>query len=158
MNRPIHAPTAQQRRIRRIHNPIHILLRNIPVYEFERCILNSHLHHLRVPCLLPTASFAGTAYCLLTAHFCPPSAVEYFLSISPTCSTANTSLGSVPNGVLNHASKISCATVSEVVRKLMHNTFARFHSRAPFAVSASWHNAARIPGTLFAASATPVPV
>ena len=58
----------------------------------------------------------------------------------------------------NQASSISLASVSVVVRRLMHSTLASFQARAPRAVSASEQSAARTPGTLFAAIETPVPV
>ncbi len=50
------------------------------------------------------------------------------------------------------------ATSSAVARRLSAKTFASFHFRAPRAVSASAHSAARMPGTLLAAIDTPVPV
>lgn len=59
---------------------------------------------------------------------------------------------------LNHASSISLAMIGEVSLRLIASTFASFHFLAPRAVSASAHNAALIPGTLFAAMLTPVPV
>jgi hypothetical protein len=62
-------------------------------------------------------------------------------------------LGSVSNQV----SKISLRTCSEVSRRLRASTFASFQRRAPAAVAASVHNAARTPGALFAAIDTPVP-
>src|ERR1700687_6025009 len=60
--------------------------------------------------------------------------------------------------VSNHASQISLATASGVARRLNTSTLASFQRRAPLAVSASAHSAARIPGTLLAAIETPVPV
>ncbi len=57
----------------------------------------------------------------------------------------------------NHASKISFATAVDVLLRLSANTFASSHMRAPFAVSASQHRAARTPGTLLAAI-VPAPV
>ena len=62
--------------------------------------------------------------------------------------------GSVPN----HASSISCASCGLVRRRLITRTFASFHFRAPAAVSASVHSAARTPVTLLAAIDAPVPV
>src|SRR2546421_9059106 len=58
----------------------------------------------------------------------------------------------------NHASTISFATAVDVVLRLIAKTLASSHMRAPFAVSASQHRAARTPGTLLAAILTPVPV
>src|SRR5262249_42051206 len=57
--------------------------------------------------------------------------------------------------VANHASSISRATSGLVSRRLITSTFASFHRRAPAAVAASVHSAARTPRTLFAAMATP---
>ena len=48
----------------------------------------------------------------------------------------------------NQPSRISASTGSEVVRRLSASTFASFHVRAPRAVSASAHSAARTPGDL----------
>ena len=50
------------------------------------------------------------------------------------------------------------ATSTLVKRRDSASTLASFHLRAPRAVSASTHSAARTPGTLFAAMLTPVPV
>src|SRR3954452_15005410 len=58
----------------------------------------------------------------------------------------------------NHASRISSSRAGLVVRSDNASTFASFHLRAPRAVSASPHSAARTPGTLFAAIDAPVPV
>ena len=58
----------------------------------------------------------------------------------------------------NHASRISSSSACDVVRRLSASTFASFHLRAPSAVCASAHSAARMPGTLFAAIDAPVPV
>src|SRR3954470_10867368 len=58
----------------------------------------------------------------------------------------------------NHASRISSSSGALVVRSDSASTFASFHLRAPRAVSASPHRAARTPGTLFAAIEAPVPV
>jgi len=58
----------------------------------------------------------------------------------------------------NHKSRISFAMGVDVHLRLIANTFASSHMRAPFAVSASQHRAARTPGTLLAAIVTPVPV
>ena len=58
----------------------------------------------------------------------------------------------------NQASRISASTASEVVRSDSASTLASFHLRAPAAVSASPHSAARMPGTLLAAIDAPVPV
>src|SRR2546427_1042014 len=58
----------------------------------------------------------------------------------------------------NHESRISFAMAVDVLLRLSANTFASSHVRAPFAVSASQHRAARTPGTLLAAMVTPVPV
>ncbi len=59
---------------------------------------------------------------------------------------------------LNQASRISASTASDVVRSDRASTLASFHLRAPAAVSASPHRAARMPGTLLAAIDAPVPV
>ncbi len=59
---------------------------------------------------------------------------------------------------MNQASRISESTASEVVRRESASTFASFHLRAPSAVWASPHSAARIPATLLAAIEAPVPV
>src|SRR6266516_1062385 len=60
--------------------------------------------------------------------------------------------------VANHASSSSWATSGVVSRSPMTSTLASFHFRAPAAVAASVHSAARTPGTLFAAIDAPVPV
>jgi hypothetical protein len=60
--------------------------------------------------------------------------------------------------VAKNASRISIPTAGLVARKLSASTFASFHLRAPSAVTASAHNAARTPRTLFAAIEIPVPV
>src|SRR5260370_13523650 len=58
----------------------------------------------------------------------------------------------------NHESRISFAMAVDVLLRLIANTFASSHMRAPFAVSASQHRAARTPETLLAAIVTPVSV
>src|SRR3954462_8451940 len=58
----------------------------------------------------------------------------------------------------NQASRISSSSASLVERSDSASTFASFHLRAPRAVSASPHKAARTPGTLLAAIDAPVPV
>src|SRR3954454_620439 len=70
----------------------------------------------------------------------------------------STSSGSLLGSALNHASRISSSTALLVRRSDKARTFASFHLRAPRAVSASSHNAARTPATLFAAIDAPVPV
>ena len=60
--------------------------------------------------------------------------------------------------VVRKASSISRASSAEVSRKPRARTLAPFQRRAPRAVSASVHRAARTPGTLLAAIDTPVPV
>src|SRR5438067_6049506 len=60
--------------------------------------------------------------------------------------------------VARNASTISRATVGDVRRSPRARTLASFHRRAPRAVSASVHRAARTPSTLLAAMDTPVPV
>ena len=85
-------------------------------------------------------------------------AMRYFESsfLARCMSSASTP---VLMGVLeNHASKISFATAVDVLLRLIAKTLASSHRRAPFAVSASQHRAARVPGTLLAAIVTPVPV
>src|SRR5690349_13086579 len=69
-----------------------------------------------------------------------------------------TSSGSELGAPANHASRISPSSASDVDRRLSARTFASFHWRAPSAVAASAHRAARIPGTLLAAIDAPVPV
>jgi len=61
--------------------------------------------------------------------------------------------GSAP--VANQASSISMATGALVDRRLITRTFASFHRRAPAAVAASPHSAARTPRTLLAAIDAP---
>ena len=68
------------------------------------------------------------------------------------------SAGSSLGPVANQPSRISSSTGSEVERRLIASTLASFHVRAPRAVSASAHSAARTPATLFAAIDAPVPV
>src|SRR3954451_22549438 len=63
------------------------------------------------------------------------------------------SLGSLEN----HASRISSNNGSLVRLSDNASTFAAFHLRAPRAVSASSHNAARTPATLLAAIDAPAP-
>src|SRR5919202_1367252 len=58
----------------------------------------------------------------------------------------------------NQASRISLSTGALVARSDNASTFASFQRRAPRAVSASPHRAARTPATLFAAIDAPVPV
>src|SRR5712692_1574011 len=58
----------------------------------------------------------------------------------------------------NREPRISFAMAVDVLLRLIADTFASSHMRAPFAVSASQHRAARAPGTLLAAIVTPVPV
>src|SRR5918992_5780595 len=60
--------------------------------------------------------------------------------------------------VARKASSISPATSGEVSRRPSASTLASFQRRAPLAVSASPHSAARMPRTLFAAMEAPVPV
>src|SRR5260370_38965470 len=75
------------------------------------------------------------------------------------CSTFEIVPRSASSGpVWSQASTSSFATSSGVDRRLMVSTFASFQRRAPFAVCASLQSAARMPGTLFAAIDTPVPV
>src|SRR5919197_1937924 len=69
-----------------------------------------------------------------------------------------TSSGSVLGAAANQASRISCSSASDVARRLSASTFASFHLRAPSAVGASPHSAARTPSTLLAAIDAPVPV
>src|SRR5580765_3638299 len=58
----------------------------------------------------------------------------------------------------NQASSISAAMAADVDRRPITSTLASFHRRAPAAVGASAHNAARTPRTLLAAIDAPVPV
>jgi hypothetical protein len=58
----------------------------------------------------------------------------------------------------NQASRISSSSAGEVVRRESASTLASFHWRAPAAVAASAHSAARTPRTLLAAIEAPVPV
>src|SRR5260370_15531314 len=58
----------------------------------------------------------------------------------------------------NHESRISFAMAVDVVLRLIANTFASSHMRAPFAVSAFQHRATPTPRTLFTAISTPLPV
>ena len=58
----------------------------------------------------------------------------------------------------NQASRISPSSASEVLRRLSASTLASFQRRAPAAVAASAHSAARTPSTLLAAIEAPVPV
>src|ERR671938_396938 len=69
-----------------------------------------------------------------------------------------TSSSSVLGVASNQASRISSSSASLVERSDSASTFASFHLRAPRAVSASAHNAARTPLTLLAAIDAPVPV
>src|SRR4051794_24902882 len=72
--------------------------------------------------------------------------------------TLAASAGSVEGAAANQASRISSSAASEVRRRERASTLASFHRRAPSAVWASPHSAARTPGTLLAAIETPVPV
>src|SRR3954449_10602737 len=58
----------------------------------------------------------------------------------------------------NHASRISASSASLVARSERASTLASFQRRAPSAVAASAHSAARTPSTLLAAIEAPVPV
>src|SRR3954469_24636889 len=78
--------------------------------------------------------------------------------MAPTCSTLRRSSSSSLGPAANQASRISASSASDVARRLSARTFASFHVRAPAAVAASAHSAARIPGTLLAAIDAPVPV
>src|SRR5438874_6501476 len=69
-----------------------------------------------------------------------------------------TSSGSSLGSDANQASRISSSRAGLVVRSDSASTLASFHLRAPRAVSASPHSAARIPWTLLAAIEAPVPV
>jgi hypothetical protein len=95
-------------------------------------------------------------FCLSPPRRGPAPEGRYSSSIAFSLATFSASPGSA--GAENQASRISLATISEVPRRLMQRTLAWFQARAPRAVSASPHKAARIPGTLFAAMDTPVPV
>ena len=77
---------------------------------------------------------------------------------SARSSEATASASDRSNGVARKASSISLATDTEVSRRPIASTFASFQRRAPLAVSASVHRAARTPWTLLAAIDTPVPV
>ena len=59
--------------------------------------------------------------------------------------------------VANRAEQLA-GDLGVVSRSPMTSTLALFHLRAPVAVAASVHSAARTPGTLFAAIDAPVPV
>ena len=77
--------------------------------------------------------------------------------ISPTWPMLAASSGSALGSPANQASRISSSSASLVVRSDSASTLASFHLRAPAAVSASAHSAARTPSTLFAAIDAPVP-
>ena len=79
-------------------------------------------------------------------------------AIASTCSTFARSSSSALGAVANHASRISPSSACEVARRLSASTFASFQRRAPAAVAASRHSAARTPATLLAAIDAPVPV
>src|SRR5204862_8023104 len=78
-------------------------------------------------------------------------------SIPFTRSMFATSSGST-SPVSRNAPRISRARIGVDRRKLIARTFASFHRRAPRAVSAPVHSAARTPFSLFAAIEQPVPV
>src|SRR3989442_553615 len=84
--------------------------------------------------------------------------MRYFESSFLARSISSASTPVLMGSLENHASKISFATAVDVLLRLIANTLASSHIRAPFAVSASQHRATRTPGTLFAAIVTPVPV
>ena len=71
--------------------------------------------------------------------------VERDHRMSARCSTLATSPGSALGPAANQASRISPSSGSEVARRLSASTLASFHVRAPAAVAASAHSAARIP-------------
>src|ERR687892_295134 len=71
--------------------------------------------------------------------------------MSSTCSTLARSSASELGPDPNQASRISPSSASDVARRLSARTLASFQRRAPAAVGASPHSAARIPATLLAA-------
>src|SRR5713226_8265227 len=83
--------------------------------------------------------------------------MRYFESSFLARSISSASTPVLMGSLENHASKISFATAVDVLLRLIAKTLASSHMRAPFAVSASQHKAARAPGTLLAAIVTPVP-
>src|SRR5437870_2611397 len=85
-----------------------------------------------------------------------PKGARYLRSSAFTFSTFASSLASA--SAENQASRMPLAASSDVLARLRQRTFAWFQARAPRAVSASAQSAARIPGSLFAAIDTPVPV
>ncbi len=78
--------------------------------------------------------------------------------ISSRCATFARSPASGDGAPANHASRISSSSAGEVDRRESASTLASFQRRAPSAVAASPHSAARIPATLLAAIDAPVPV
>src|SRR3954471_181870 len=78
--------------------------------------------------------------------------------MSPTCSMLARSPASSLGPAANHASRISASSASLVARSESASTLASFQRRAPWAVAASAHSAARTPSTLLAAIEAPVPV
>src|SRR6202040_4253272 len=84
-----------------------------------------------------------------------PPAVE--ASSAERCSMLATSSGSRLGAAANQASRISSSTARDVERRLSARTLASFQRRAPSAVAASVHSAARTPGTLLAAIDAPGP-
>ncbi len=82
----------------------------------------------------------------------------YFASRLLALRISSASIPVATGWLKNQASRISFAIAVDVLLRLMANTFASSHNRAPFAVSESQHRAARTPGSLLAAMLTPVPV
>ena len=78
--------------------------------------------------------------------------------IASTCATFARSSASLEGATANQASRISSSTAADVARSESASTLASFQRRAPAAVTASPHSAARTPGTLLAAIDAPVPV
>src|SRR3954470_23412656 len=78
--------------------------------------------------------------------------------MSPTWSMLARSPASSLGPAANHASRISASSASLVARSESASTLASFQRRAPSAVAASAHSAARTPSTLLAAIEAPVPV
>ena len=68
--------------------------------------------------------------------------------ISSRCATFARSSSSGDGRASNQASRISASSASEVLRSESASTLASFHLRAPSAVWASTHSAARMPGDL----------
>ena len=97
----------------------------------------------------------GSSWAAASAGVSTMSSVNW---ISPTWRTFSTSPASSLGEPSNQASRISVSSASLVVRSDRASTFASFHLRAPLAVSASAHSAARTPATLLAAIDAPVPV